>query len=113
MQRLSLVDRLLCAAFAGAFGAGYGAILALSIGSWRPDGVPIFAYVKSGASVFAALGLIAGPFVADALAGVLHFFFAIWASDTRFASDQLGVVWALFWLGAGTVITILVVRQMF
>ena len=111
MPKLSLFDRVACAALGAMFGVIYGAIIGIIVAS-AETGIAISAYVKTTCIVFAILGFVVGPFVGDVIAAVVHFLLAIFALDVGYLPDRrLGLIWSLFWLGAGTFIAILLVQR--
>jgi hypothetical protein len=111
MAKLSLFDRVACAVLGAMFGALYGAIIGLIVGS-SEIGIAVSAYVKTTCIVFAILGFAIGPFVGDVIAAVLHFLLGIFALDVGYLPDRkLGLIWSLFWVGAGTFIAILLVQH--
>ena len=109
MPALTIRERFSYAAIGALLGAGYGAIIAVIV-AWHSDGLWNSAYLKSGAVVFAVLSFLAGPFLGDLVASVLHFVLALGSVEVAYSSaSRLGLVWPLVLLGLGTFVAVLLV----
>ena len=113
MPTLTFADRLACLVLGVIFGAAYGVVIGCFM-LIPPDGsAEILSYVKVTAVVFAVLGFVVGPFVGDVIAAALHFLLALFAMDVAYLPDRrLGIIWSLFWLGLGTFVVILIVKNL-
>ena len=114
MGSLSFTDRCTYALIGAVFGAAYGAVIALIAmaiyGAWN------IAYVGATALVFGALAFVIGPFIGDAIAGVLHLVSGViwgirWVEwwperPPPGAVPRIGFLAALFWFGFATAVAI-------